>query len=343
MGKGEISIRDYVSELVRTLYYPNAEENFSGGTNGTYSVVLGDKNSIYKAFYENPGYAGVKTPRDSSKREIYNTKLLEKNGLNVPKIIGERKLKTKVGEVYIIKKERIEGKDLESYLKDEDVSIEEKNEAILKAVDYMLKVHDINPKQAKRHKGLEKLVEKMGLTPYYKNKGEQTTIIFDPRLSNFVYNPKTKEVSLVDTETITYGAPYQDIGWLLGDLSEIAIDNPKLLEIEGLVMAKFLLKHPAESLEKGVEEINEFKENYFIMPRESQLEAYKKSKGINVYISPEEIEALNPKRAEEDMLVSNEIKISVPKKEARINPNEIKDETYPQLPDGMLRDVLEFF
>ena len=336
MERDGVSIRNYVSELVQTLY-PNAKKSFSGGTNGTYSVVLGDENFVYKAFYENPGYNGIKTTRDSFKREMYNTKLLEKYGLVVPRIFDAKKIKTEAGDVYILVKEKIEGENLEDYLEDKNVSIKEKNKAVLKAVDYMLKVHEISPRKAKRHKGLEKLVKDRELIPCWEGE-DLSTIIFDPRLSNFVYNPKTDEVYLVDVETITKGNPYQDIGWLLADLSEIAIDNPKLLEIEGLAMAKFLLKHPSKSLEAAVKKIKQFKGNYFKMPRESNLEAYKEPKGISVYVSPEEIEALNPKRAEEDMLKANGIKISVPREEARINPNNID---YTQLPDGMLRDVIE--
>ncbi len=261
-----------ISELVDDMF--TGMKQFEGGTNGTYSKVFGDDKFVYKVFYDRDDYKGIKTAKGSFEREIYNTQLLEKYGLNVPKIVDAKKIKTKAGDVYIITKERIEGENLEDYLKDTNTPESKKRDAVLKAVDYMSKIHDIPSRKAKRQKGLETLVKDRGLIPYLEGE-ESSTIIFDPRLSNFVYNSKTNEVYLVDTETITKGTPYQDIGWLLGDLSEIAIYNPKLLEMEGLVMAKFLAKHPAKSLADGVKKIEQFKDNYFKMPRESKLEAYK--------------------------------------------------------------------
>ena len=308
-----------MEDVVKGIY-PTIETKLDGGTNGTYSMVFADEYFVYKVIYPRNDYKGIKSPKDAFKREIHNTKLLEEFGLNVPRIIQTRKVKTPEGEIYIIKKEKINGYNLEEYLKKEDVPFNKKQNVVCKAVDYILKLQSIPANKVKQHKGLENLVTKRNLKSH--KTGEQTTIIFDSRLSNFVYNPETDEIYLVDTETITKGNPYWDIGWFIADLSEIAIKNPKLLEIEKYILLKTLIKYPKE-LSKAIEEINAYKNNYFKMPRESGLEAYNISfeqtdfqKGIVVVpLSTEEIQeiAYKGEPTSEDTIVSDEIKLSVPK------------------------------
>ncbi|MCD6575794.1 MAG: hypothetical protein J7K73_01385 [Nanoarchaeota archaeon] len=316
---GDIYSRDEVLKLAR-LIFPNINRIYSGGTNGTYSLVLGDNEKVYKIFFENPNYDGIKTAKDSFKREVYNTKLLEENGIGTPRILNTYKL---AKGVYVIEKEKIDGENLENYLINPDIPKSKKDDALISALDLILKVHEINPKKAKRHKGLEKLVKEMELEPY--TNGEQKTIVFDPRLANFVCNKKTGEVYLVDTETITCGNPYQDVGWFLADLSEVAINNPKLLNIEGRLIAEFLLHNP-KPLEEAVKEIETFKNNYFKMPRESKLKAYNVSlddtnfeRGIIVIpVSPEDVPGDGTKN-NEDMYTVGNVNYSIPKNVAVVN------------------------